>query len=154
MREFFSMREFFEAHPYLCVFLLMVVLVVIISPFMNTAASSPPPSPQQQAADDEERMRVATAGTFAGTLKQSMRDPDSFKLASVLIVDDGAVCYTYRAKNGFNGVNVGNAVLSPKGKLKTDEMSGFTSLWNKECANKSGHEEVRSVSAVLDHFFK
>ena len=35
-----------------------------------------------------------------------MRDPDSFKLSSVIIMDKGAVCYEYRAHNGFGGVNV------------------------------------------------
>jgi hypothetical protein len=44
------------------------------------------------------------------------------------------------------GVNVGHAVLSADGKhFKTNEENGFTKLWNKECANKSGTEAATAI---------
>jgi len=105
-------------------------------------------TPQENKADS----RIAGAATIARILKKSMRDPDSFKLESVLIMDTtGSVCYKYRARNGFNGLNVEQAVLSSKGKFKTSDMDGFTSLWNRECAHKTGSEEVQNVSFLLDH---
>ncbi len=60
-------------------------------------------------------------------------------------MEDGAVCYDYRAQNGFGGMNLGHAVLSPKGQFKANESSGFTSLWNKECANKTGTVQTWEV---------
>ena len=51
-------------------------------------------------------------------LRDHMRNPDSFKLSKVWVVDDstapntkGTVCYTYRAQNGFGGLNVETAAV-------------------------------------------
>ena len=106
---------------------------------VSTSTSSP---------DHNKRLGIAAFG--AKTLMKSMRNPDSFKLSSALIVDStGSVCYTYRAQNGFGGMNVGQAVLAKSGKFKTSEMDGFSSLWNKECAEKKGTQEVDSVNHIL-----
>lgn len=78
-----------------------------------------------------------------------MRNPDSFKLSNALFMDNGAVCYEYRAQNGFGGMNIGHAVLNPKGVLKTNEMNGGTQLWNHECANKSGSEDTSAVNYAI-----
>jgi len=88
----------------------------------------------------DEAIQKATIGAIG--LKKVMRDPEGFKLESALVIQDtSAVCYDYRAKNGFGGVNVGHAVLSVDGKkFKTNEEDGFSKLWNKECANKVGTE--------------
>jgi hypothetical protein len=68
-----------------------------------------------------------------------MRNPDSFKVSSVLVIGTETACYEYRAQNGFGGMNVGSAVLAlRKNAFKTNEMNGFVQLWNKECAHKSG----------------
>lgn len=106
---------------------------------------------RQMAADKkkaDERVQRASAG--AVLLKKSMRNPDSFKLESALVISgSGAVCYDYRAQNGFGGINAGHAVLAPDGKkFLTSDMDGFSRLWNKECANKSGSE----VSAAIRWF--
>lgn len=79
-------------------------------------------------------------------LKKAMRDPDSFKLESAIVTDIGAACYEYRTKNGFGGVNASMAVLSKDGiKFRTDEMDGFTSLWNKECAGRAGTDATTAI---------
>lgn len=90
---------------------------------------------------------IQRASSGAIVLKKSMRDPDSFKLESALVINGtGAVCYDYRAKNGFGGTNVGHAVLSADGKqFRTSEMEGFTKMWNKECAHKSGTETATAI---------
>jgi hypothetical protein len=59
---------------------------------------------------DFERNKAAAAGAIV--LRKQMRNPDSFKLASVLRFPDGAVCYEYRAQNGTGGMNVERAVLT------------------------------------------
>jgi hypothetical protein len=94
---------------------------------------------------------IAFAALGADSIKRSMRDPDSFKLTSALIIDKtGTVCYEYRARNGFNGMNFSQAVLSSKGVFKTNEMDGFATLWNRECAHKQGEEQQMAVSMLMD----
>lgn len=110
-------------------------------------ATPKPESPAQAAArkKQDRAAQLPMAGAIA--LKKAMRDPESFKLESALQIEStGAVCYEYRSKNGFGGVNVGQAVLSADGKnFKTDEEGGFTTLWNKECANRSGTETAAGI---------
>lgn len=111
--------------------------------------STPAPSPAEQnakrAADAIDEMKVERAVLGAKQLRDSMRNPDSFKLSQALIMDDGAVCYEYRAQNGFGGMNVGQAALSPKGKFKSSESEGFSALWKRECANKLGTDKTQVV---------
>ena len=119
------------------------ILVAIISPTNQTP--KPAPTPAQKAADQKNEANFQRAVLGAKQLQKAMRNPDSFKLTQVLIMDDGAVCYEYRAQNGFGGMNVGKAALSPKGQFKTSENPGFAGLWNKECANKTGEEKSWEV---------
>jgi hypothetical protein len=77
----------------------------------NTPASTPAPTQEQQdakrAADAAEEMRFQRVVLGAKQLRDSMRNPDSFKLSEALMMKDGAVCYEYRAQNGFGGMNLG-----------------------------------------------
>ena len=129
------------------VFLGGIIIASLSSIFSSSSPPSKPETPEQTAAKkkQDEAVQRATVGAIA--LKKTMRDPESFKLKSALVIDGtGAVCYDYRAKNGFGGMNVGHAVLSSDGKsFKTSEMDGFTKLWNKECANKSGTEAATAI---------
>lgn len=100
----------------------------------------------------DEAVQRAVAG--AAVLKKAMRNPDSFKLESALVIDrSGAVCYDYRAQNGFGGISVGHAVLAPDGKrflISENDGGVFTRLWNKECANKRGTESGALIRQVLN----
>lgn len=74
-------------------------------------------------------------------LKKSLRNPDSFEAESVLVTDAGAVCVVYRAQNGFGGISLERAVVSADlKKAAGSNEKGFSSLWNRECANKTGLE--------------
>jgi hypothetical protein len=109
--------------------------------------SPPSPSPRKTAAQEQkDEATWETALLMANALQKSMRNSDSFKLTSVLFMNDGSVCYEYRAQNGFGGMNVGQAVLSPKGSFRTDEMGGFRTLWNKYCANKIGEDKTWALN--------
>jgi hypothetical protein len=83
-------------------------------------------------------------------LKKAMRNPDSFKVSSALVMETDTACYEYRSQNGFGGMDVGRAVLT-KNAFKTNENSGFTTLWNKECAHKIGEELASEVNYALEH---
>lgn len=88
---------------------------------------------------------LVVAAEGAKRLRDAMRNPDSFRPAQALIMNDQAVCYEFRSQNGFGGFNVGHAVLSPSGELKTNETSGFYALWDRECADKKGADKTWEV---------
>src|ERR1041385_4523363 len=58
----------------------------------------------------------------AKILHSSMRDPDSFKIGRVWIIQSAKygeaawICYEYYARNGFGGMNFNRAVYSPHSK--------------------------------------
>jgi hypothetical protein len=110
-----------------------------------TAAAPPPPTREQNIAQAKQEKAFQRAVAGARQLKASMRNPDSFKLGEISVMNDGAVCYDYRAQNGFGGMNVGHAVLAPNGKFKSNDSDGYASLWNKECANKTGADKTWEV---------
>jgi hypothetical protein len=118
--------------------------------------AAPPPSPEQRAAQEAARQKAAAdaqkketafqhAVAGAKQLRESMRNPDSFKLTQVLVMGNGASCYEFRSQNGFGGVNVGQAALSAKGRFRTSESDNFSPLWNRECANKTGEDKTWEV---------
>jgi hypothetical protein len=113
----------------------------------NSPTNPVSPSEQEKKTKDEQQFQRAVGR--AKQLKSTMRNPDSFKLSNALFMDDGAVCFEYRAQNGFGGMNVGRAVLTAKGMLKTNEMDGGTKLWNHECANKSGYDKTWEVNYAI-----
>lgn len=98
-----------------------------------------------------EKGRLASGIAGASLLKKSLRDPDSFKLEKASIVEGTNIaCYTYRARNGFGGLNVENAVFVPsKLTFKTSSDDNFASLWNRECANKSSYDYLSEVKVAL-----
>ena len=103
--------------------------------------------------EPDEKEKLARTLSFqravfgARVLKESMRDPDSFNLETAIVVEGtGAVCYEYRAKNGFGGTNYGRAVISADGsKFLTNTMEGFALWWNAECANKKGVDSAAAL---------
>ena len=77
-------------------------------------------------------------------LKRTARNPESFRLKSALVMGNGAVCYTYRAANGFGVMSRGSAVMSKSGAIYTSETDGdrFSRSWQHDCKGKSGEEFV------------
>jgi hypothetical protein len=120
----------------------------MIGPQASPPPPAPPSTPEQIAAKKKQDEGIARAQAGAVMLKRAMRDPDSFKLAQALVINGtGAVCYEYRARNGFGGMNVGHAVIAPDGKsFKTENDTGFHPLWNKECANKEGLDAADAIN--------
>lgn len=132
--------------------LLGVIVLGVFASMIGPKAPPPPPTPaptpEQVAAKKKQNESIARAQAGAAMLKQAMRDPDSFKLSQALVIDGtGAVCYEYRARNGFGGMNIGHAVISSDGKtFKTENDAGYHNLWNKECANKEGLDAADAIN--------
>jgi len=155
-------RAFVAEHPRITIVvgsiaiwgaLILVAIFIGVSVGSNSTSANVPAAQtdKKTEADKKKDGRVTMAALGAQQIKHSMRDPDSFTLTSVLIIDKtGAVCYEYRARNGFNGMNFGQAVFSANSAVfKTNEMAGFTKAWNKECAHQEGTENVELVSWLI-----
>lgn len=81
---------------------------------------------------DEKTARLDSTFRVLASIKASLREPDSVQWANVLSNTDGTVvCVTYRARNGFGGINVEDATFA-KGQI-----SKAVPAWNKNCAGKS-----------------
>lgn len=129
--------------------IILVVFFGMIYGWMSSG-SGPSDTPQahiDHAATTKQDAAVSRAAAGAKLLKKSMRDPDSFKLDSALVINGtGAVCYEYHARNGFGGVNAGQAALSGDSKqFLTSEQAGFSALWNRVCAGQSGQETATAI---------
>lgn len=86
--------------------------------------------PAESKADENYRYMLAAVRT----LKQAVKNPDSFKLVSAVLVDNDVACIRYRATNSFNAIVPGHAVLSLPKKLSSSDPSD----WNSYCAEKTG----------------
>ncbi len=133
---------------------LALVALIIIGSLVGPQPSPMPSSKAKAEARQDELNEIRDkqlpfAIMYMKSLRSAMRNPDSFQLNRANFMDNGAMCFEYRAQNGFGGLNVGQAVLTPKGIFKTEEMAGFTHLWNRECANKSGYDQTVAIDAFL-----
>ena len=120
------------------------VLLAVISQMSDT-----PKTPQEAAADAAKGAHLKAMIDSAMALRNAMRDPDSFKLTQVLDMPDGAVCYSYRARNGFGGMDQGEAVLFD-GKFLDSSMAGFHQLNEQECVGKTGKVETDFINSELE----
>jgi len=102
-------------------------------------------TPAERAAGAAERAarRQAEAARPAGRAGQRailarLRDPDSFQLvAAKLVPATGTICYEYRARNGFGGMNVGAAIYHPSTylQMRQDTPAGFAEDWRAKCSD-------------------
>jgi hypothetical protein len=99
----------------------------------------------------EARFQLATGGAL--TLRERMRNPDSFRVSSAIVMSDETVCYRYRSQNGFGGMNNSSAMLFA-GIVLSDPGPSFHKLWQKECAGQRGTELGDDVSAGLRQYDK
>lgn len=131
------------------------MLVGVLSAIMNTDQSAPESrpaaAPKQKSAEELRRdQNLERAVTLAEGLKTRMRNPDSFKLEQVLVMEADALCVTYRAQNGFGGMNREQAVLSGDNKnFVSSTADGFPKAWRQHCAEKTGEDITRLVNVHL-----
>jgi hypothetical protein len=101
-------------------------------------------SPAKPVMTTEERKRFVRTVLVMTSIKQAMRDPDSISWTSVLTSDDASVvCVTYRAKNGFGGMNIEHATGLAAG------ISTSTRKWNKHCATNLTLNDMTSAQFAV-----
>lgn len=132
------------------------ILLIVIIVLITLCFYAPPPKSsgdrEREQREQKDEVTWERALLAARELHDAMRNPDSFKLTSVLFMDDGSICYEYRAQNGFGGMNVGRAALAANGSFKTNEMNGFAALWNRRCAGKIGENKTWAINYALKSF--
>lgn len=120
----------------------------------NIKAESPPAAPktpeqqQQEQAEAAERAKRAKeeASAFAWdmarvvSLKGAMKNPASFELVEAGRMENGTLCLTHRATNGFNAIVTDRTAILSTGKM---------GAWNKDCGGKSGADITSKIKAGL-----
>ncbi|MGL6245680.1 hypothetical protein [Pseudomonas sp.] len=130
------------------ILLIMVVIVIGKCATMpdkseKQAAMSPEERAAQQKAEEDSQRRHIAAASGMLAIKKSLRDPGSVIWETVLVNDDAStVCIEYRAKNGFGGYSKEHAAFFGNRSSQT------ATDWNKQCANKTMHDQKHSALAI------
>lgn len=93
--------------------------------------------------------RFQEALIYARVLKKSMKNPDSFKLETVIRTPVGIFCYEYRATNSFNAVVPGKAFVGAGKSGTSDSGPSFAGQWNKHCATSG--ERLDTVAYAINN---
>lgn len=113
----------------------------------QAAAVESAKSPEQKAAEAkqkaEEDLRFQKTVVAATAVKQSLRDPASLQWESIDANEDASViCLSYRAKNGFGGMNLEYATFA------NGKHGKSAPYWNKYCT-KGGLYEMKHVRLAI-----
>jgi hypothetical protein len=130
----------------------IIVAILLIANVPDNKKASPDPAPvpltaEEQAAKTKDALEsnarfVNTAATLRA-VKNRLRDPKSVEWIDISASQDGkVVCLTYRARNGFGGLNVEHAAMAK------DTISNSGAAWNKNCAGKSLYEAKSALHAI------
>lgn len=122
--------------------LILIFAAMVISAFApdkaDGIAQADPLTKEELAKQAEEAARDnrLTKAMHAGrVIKNSLRDPDSLKWQTIRTNDDATVlCYVYRARNGFGGMNLEHAAVVGT------SISTSAKVWKRNCQDKNLHD--------------
>jgi len=118
---------------------LFKVLKIIAVTFMAAIAAlvilllSVPDSPEQELADIQGDFEASLVRSALVAVESSLRNPDSFEVRQVIVVNGIDVCMTYAAQNGFGGMNVERIAFA----------GGEVANYGDTCSGKSGTDYTR-----------
>lgn len=93
--------------------------------------------------DKQQKHMTYQAYLAAKAVKASLRNPDSLSFEQILANDDGSIiCLTYRAQNGFGGMNIEHTVF------KDGDPSQSHASWHAHCAGKVLND-VTAVQSMI-----
>lgn len=127
---------------------LVLIGLVLVGAVVGTGERSAPGETAEQRTARQERekaqaeaerarrqasgRRAALAQLVTGAVKKTLRDPDSLRWEEVLISEDATIaCLTFRARNGFGGMNI-QSITFAGGTFHEDD-----SAWNRHCASQA-----------------
>lgn len=97
------------------------------------AAQGSHAKPVKPTASDVRDLRRGQVAHVTRLLRDSLHDPASFAVESVVLAPDNSGCYAFRAKNGFGAVRRQTVVLTPDDQLEQSTAAGFEALWRRHC---------------------
>ena len=117
--------------------------VSLVGGFAASVSGTKPSVHTESAQDKQKTHRDYQAYLAAKAVKASLRDPDSLSFEEILANDDGSViCMTYRAQNGFGGMNIEHVVF------KDGDPSQSHASWHPHCAGKMLND-VTAVQSMI-----
>lgn len=109
----------------------MVLVIAAAMVFLLSGCGEP--TPQELGA----RSRLYAISLGQEAVQSGLRDPGSVEWESKFInLDSNALCYIYRARNGFGGMSQGFAVILD-GKIHRTNK-----IFDKHCQVKGGNYEI------------
>lgn len=126
----------------------LVVAISVIGSAIEKDTQQPQKVVTEEEKKEEEMFNIAMIA--ARLLKKSAKDPSSFEITSLLLMDSGSACVEYNARNSFNAKVQGRAVQTPDLKIFISEQDSlFPKMWNKHCGGQSGVERAKSANFRL-----
>jgi hypothetical protein len=138
-----------RGRAYIVIGLLIITTIVtlVISKPDHTTAPARTGVAEQDSHEDRQR---ANAANIALALRKTMRNPKTFEVISAHVGQYNALCYQYRAENGFGGMSVERVVVAPDAAWMTTERDDeFADRWNDQCARGSTIDATSAVQAAL-----
>lgn len=90
-------------------------------------------------ADDEADARIRMTVVVARMIKEASRNPSTFEMIDASSNKTATtVCMTYRAQNGFGGMNVEKATMH-NGKFAFDAKT-----WNRRCTKEAMFDTTKA----------
>lgn len=127
----------------------IILSVLAVAGVASAQNFQPQPWPQKPWGETE----ILRAVRGAKTLRNMMRDPDSFVLesASLVLGKNGYdVCYEYRSRNGYGGMNRAQANLTTKDEVRTGDNAWMMS----PCGHHKGVTLPDITDVVLERLTK
>jgi hypothetical protein len=125
----------------------LVVVVFLFSMILLLGSISRTSAPPAEPSDPDEGMAFAAVAV----IRQAQRNPERFSLEKILVTER-AVCLSYKGENGFGGISWGKTVFDKKTHSGFhDSENGFTRMWNRECANKTGKDFTDVIRGNLKY---
>lgn len=117
--------------------------VSLVGGFAASVSGTKPSAESESAQNKQQKHMTYQAYLAAKAVKASLRNPDSLSFEQILANDDGSViCLTYRAQNGFGGMNIEHVMF------KDGDPSQSHASWHAHCAGKMLND-VTAVQSMI-----
>ena len=121
----------------------MMFGVSLVGGFAASMSGTKPGAENESAQDKQQKHMTYQAYLAAKAVKASLRNPDSLSFEQILANDNGSIiCLTYRAQNGFGGMNIERVVF------KDGDPSQSHASWHAHCAGKMLND-VTAVQSMI-----
>lgn len=98
---------------------------------------APPTAATSRAAPSKDDAMYSRLQGLWVVVRARAKDPSSVEFVDAGYTDAGAVALTFRARNSFNALTTGRAVLAPDGVIAAGSDADVAVAWNRHVAGKA-----------------